>query len=512
MTAVIYARYSSDNQTENSIEGQLRECKVYAEKNGMTIIGDYIDRAFSAKSDARPQFQKMIRDSNKRLFDVIIVWKLDRFSRNRYDSAHYKSVLRKSGVKVVSATEAIAEDSTGILLESLLEGYAEFYSAELSEKVNRGMTENALKCKFNGGTIPMGYIIDDEKHYQIDPVKAPVILEIFKLYDEGSTMLDIVNQLNERGLRSAWGGAFSLNNISHILKNRRYIGEYRYRDIVHKNGIPAIVPDDLFERVQERMAKNKRAPGRRKAEDDYLLTTKIFCGHDGVFMAGESGTSHTMKTYRYYRCVNTKKKKLCDKKPIKKDFIENLVINKIMELISDDDVINYIVDIAMDLQKSENSNLPLLTQQLEETKRAINNMLNAIQQGILTSSTKERLDELEETKSKIEVSILQEQMHKPLLTREQFTFWLTRFRKTDVTVLEQRQRLIDIFVNSIYIYDDHAVITFNHKDGTKTVSLKEIESTGVGSSPTWGASCSITEHSLSVVGQFLFGVIGRRRL
>jgi len=158
MTAVIYARYSSDSQTENSIEGQLRECKSFVEKNGMTIVGDYIDRAFSAKSDARPQFQKMIKDSNKRLFDVVLVWKLDRFSRNRYDSAHYKSVLRKNGVKVVSATEAIAEDSTGILLESLLEGYAEFYSAELSEKVNRGMTENALKCKFNGGTIPMGYI------------------------------------------------------------------------------------------------------------------------------------------------------------------------------------------------------------------------------------------------------------------------------------------------------------------------------------------------------------------
>jgi len=153
LKAVIYARYSSEGQTENSIEGQLRECKEFAEKNGFTIVSTYIDRAFSAKTDARPQFQKMIKDSSKKLFDIVIVWKLDRFARNRYDSAHYKAVLRKNGVKVVSATETISEDSTGILLELLLEGYAEFFSAELSEKVKRGMTENALKCKWNGGAF-----------------------------------------------------------------------------------------------------------------------------------------------------------------------------------------------------------------------------------------------------------------------------------------------------------------------------------------------------------------------
>jgi len=482
VNAVIYARYSSDGQREESIEGQLRECREYAEKNNITILSSYIDRALSAKTDNRPEFQRMIKDSAKRLFDIIIVWKLDRFARNRYDSAHYKSVLRKNGVKVISATEAIAEDSTGILLESLLEGYAEFYSAELSEKVGRGMTENALKCKFNGGTVPFGFVIDSEQHFQIDPAAAPVVLEAFTLYDKGATMQELVSLFNERGYRSAWGGNFSLNIINRLLKNRRYIGEYRYRDIVHPSSIPAIVPQDLFDRVQERMAKNKKAPARRKAEDDYLLTTKIFCGKDGVFMAGESGTSHTMKVHRYYRCVNTKKKRLCDKKPVKKDLIENRVIDAVMEMIQDDNIVRYIVDAALELQSRENSNLPLLKQQLEETTKAINNMLNAIQQGILTTSTKQRLDELEETKSKLEVSILQEQMQKPLLTREQLTFWIYRFRSTDITKLDQRQRLIDIFINSVYVFDDHAVITFNYRDGTKTVSLTEIEAVGVGSS------------------------------
>ena len=198
-------------------------------------------------------------------------------------------------------------------------------------------------------------------------------------------------------------------------------------------------------------------------------------------MVGESGTSHTMKIHRYYRCVNTKKKRLCDKKPVKKDLIENKVVEKTMEMLNDDSIIKYIVDTALELQLRENPNLPLLTRQLDETTRAIDNMLNAIQQGVLTSSTKKRLDDLEETKARLEKNILQEQMEKPLLTKEQLTFWICRFRDTDVTQKDQRQRLIDIFVNAVYVFDDHAVITFNYKDGTVTISLKEVEASGLGS-------------------------------
>lgn len=475
MKAVIYARYSSDNQREESIEGQLRECKEYAEKNGMKILSTYIDRALSAKTDNRPEFQHMIKDSAKHLFDVVIVWKLDRFARNRYDSAHYKATLRKNGVKVLSATEAIATDSTGILLESLLEGYAEFYSAELAEKVVRGMTENALKCKYNGGSIPMGYVIDNDQHFQIDPAVAPVVLEIFKLYSKGTSMQKLVNMLNERGIKSSRGGKITLNIVNHILKNRRYIGEYSYRDVVQPDAIPAIVPQELFDRVQERMAKNKKAPARHKAVDDYLLTTKLHCGKCGAFMVGESGTSRTMKVHHYYRCVNTKKKKLCDKKAVKKDWIENLVVDQTMKVIMDDAMVLYIADMVMDLQARDSTDLPLLKQQLAETEKAIKNMLDAIQQGIFNSSTKARLNELEQNKSELEVSILQEEMQKPLLTKEQVTFWICRFRDIDVTKQEQRQRLIDSFVNSVYLYDDKMIITFNYKDSAKTVSLADIE-------------------------------------
>ena len=168
MKAVIYARYSSDNQREESIEGQIRECAAFAEKNGITILRHYIDRAFSAKTDNRPEFQNMIKDSGKRLFDMVIVWKLDRFARNRYDSARYKATLKKNGVKVVSATEVISDGAEGIILESVLEGYAEYYSADLSEKVVRGMTENALKSKYNGGTSHTG---NTRRYYKCVSVK-----------------------------------------------------------------------------------------------------------------------------------------------------------------------------------------------------------------------------------------------------------------------------------------------------------------------------------------------------
>lgn len=212
----------------------------------------YIDRAVSARTDHRPDFQRMIADSAKGSFDVIVVWKLDRFARNCYDSAHYKAMLRKHNVKVLSATENISDGPEGIILESLLEGMAEYYSAELSENVLRGHTENALKCKFNGGTPTFGYIIDEDRHYQIDPSKAPA---------------------------------------------------------------------------------------RHKAEDDYLLTTKLICGTCRAMMVGECGTSGSNgRRYHYYRCVNSKKNKTCTakRKSVRKVPIEDAVINAVMARVMND--------------------------------------------------------------------------------------------------------------------------------------------------------------------------------
>ena len=263
MTAVIYARYSSDSQREASIEGQLRDCKDYAEKNGITVVGTYIDRAYSAKTDDRPDFQRMIKDSGKKIFDVVLVWKLDRFARNRFDAVNYKYQLEKNGVHLVSAMEPISQGPEGIMVESMLIGMAEYYSAELALKVARGERENALQCKYNGGVVPLGFTIGKEDRlYHIDPETAPIVQEIFTRYANGEPAEKIAASLNERGLRTRTGKPFVKNSFFQIFRNRRYIGEYRYKDIVTPGGIPAIVDEDLFDRVQQRFEQNRIAHGR----------------------------------------------------------------------------------------------------------------------------------------------------------------------------------------------------------------------------------------------------------
>ena len=382
----------------------------------------------------------------------------------------------------MSATEVISAGPEGILLESMLEGMAEYYSADLSEKVKRGHTENALKCMFNGGTLPIGYVIDKDLHFQIDPVAAPMVLQAFTDYANGKSMREITDMLNLAGIRTKRGGKVSINSVTRMLHNRRYIGEYRYRDIVHRNGIPAIVPEELFEQVQERMKKTKKAPARFKAEDEYLLTTKLFCGKCRCFMAGESGTSHTGLVHRYYKCVSVKNHKGCDKKSVQKEWIENLVIDQIKKVLFDDEMIEKLADMGMERQRRENPALPMMKKQLAETEKGIRNFVDAIQQGIITESTKERLEALEKSKRELSAQIAREELLRPPeFTREQFLFWFERMRKYDTTKLVHRRRLIDSFVNAIYLYDDRITFVFNFKDGTKTVTFAELEESGLGS-------------------------------
>ena len=474
MTAVIYARYSSDNQREESIEGQIRECTAYAEKNGITVVKHYIDRALSAKTDNRPDFQQMIKDSEKRLFDIVLVWKLDRFARNRYDSAHYEYQLERNHVKLVSATEPISDSPAGIMVKSMLTGMAEYYSAELSEKVVRGMTENVLKGKYNGGTIPIGFKVDEEKFFQIDPLKAPFVVEAFQRYNDGATMKELMNWLNDSGVTTNRNQKFTYNSVQTLLTNKRYIGENHFKDIVMPDSIPAIVDKDLFEEVQLKIKKNSRAPARHKAEDDYLLTTKLFCGMCGAMMFGECGTGRNKVVHHYYKCATAKRFKTCKKKTVRKEWLEDLVIAETMKLIQDDAVIDAIVAEVMELQDQENTTLPLLEKQMREVENGIENMLNAIQAGVLTNSTKLRLEKLEAQQKELEVRIAEEKIARPRLSENQVRFWLTRFRKLDPNVKSHRETLINTFVNAVYLYDEKVLITFNYKDGTKTITFDEI--------------------------------------
>ena len=479
MKAVIYARYSSYNQREESIEGQLRECKSFAEHSGITIVGEYIDRAFSAKTDNRPEFQHMIKDSYRNGFDIVIVWKLDRFARNRYDSARYKALLKKNGVKVVSATERIAEDSSGILLESILEGYAEFYSAELAEKVKRGMKENALKVKSNGVHPPFGYYVNEEDHFQINDSTAPIVREIYSLYIDGKKITDIVKIINNRGIKNR-NRPFTYNGIYGILTNRKFIGEYKFGDVIIENGIPAIIDVETFEMVQTRMARNKKAPVMHRSEDDYLLTTKLFCGNCGAMMTGEIGTSHNAKQYRYYKC-NHAKKGQCNKKAISKKYIEDLVLNDILELLADNKVLDELAKIIYDMQAEQSFAIITLKAQLEDIEKKLDNIVEAITRGIYSSKTKQILDDLESQKAELQLQLNEEEQVRPIVSEEQILHALYYYKSIDTSTKEGKQRLIDGFVNSIYLYDDKYIITFNYRNTTKTVTFEEIKSSSLAS-------------------------------
>lgn len=288
-------------------------------------------------------------------------------------------------------------------------------------------------------------------------------------------MQEVTDELNIRGIRTKRGGKVSINSVTRMLHNRKYIGEYQYRDVIVPNGIPALVPVKLFEEVQERAAQNKKAPARHKAEDEYLLTTKLFCGECKRMMTGESGTSHTMEVHRYYKCNGARRGGDCQKKTVKKDRIENLVLEQIRRVIMDDELLDALADTLIAKLGSENTTLPILQKELAETQKGIDNLVNAIQMGIFTPSTKERLDELEKQKSELSVQILQEEMAKPTLTKEQILFFLHKFRSLNPKLLDHRRRLIDSFVNAIYLYDDRMIITFNYKEGTKTITFSDIE-------------------------------------
>ncbi len=476
MKGVIYARYSSDSQREESIEGQIRECTEYAARNNITLLGTYIDRALSARTADRPEFQRMIADSEKELFDVVLVWKLDRFSRDRYDSAHYKRILKKFGVKVVSVKENISDGPEGIILESMLEGYAEYYSAELSQKIHRGQHENALKCKSNGGNIPLGYYVNPEtRALDIDPMTAPLVTEIFEKYDKGVRISDIQRSIQDRGLKTKKGKDFTVGSIGQILKNRRYIGEYKYDNVIVPGGIPAIIENDLFERVQHKMNANKRAPARFKATEEYLLTTKLFCGDCGRMMVGESGKGSKGTVYHYYKCSGAKRRLGCKRKALKKDMIEEAVVRITVSRVLTDRAIDRIADAVIALQEKEDTTTPVLQHQLNECEKGIENLLNAVQMGIFTASTKERLEALEQQRESLKLSILQAQMERPKYSKAQVVNWISRFKYGNIHDKEYRKRVIDTFVNSVYVYDDHFIFTYNFKDGTETVTLKEIE-------------------------------------
>jgi site-specific DNA recombinase len=435
----------------------------------------------SGKTDNRPSFQRLIKDSERQQFEAVIMYTLDRFARNRYDSAIYKARLKKNGVKVFYAKQPMPDTPEGIILESVLEGYAEYYSENLARNIKRGIRENALNCIATGGANRLlGYTVGEDKKYAINPVEAKIVQEIFQMYADGYSATQVINYCNSQGYKTSRDRPFTRNSLRTILRNEKYIGTYKLMDVVVPNGMPAIIDKDLFDKVQSQITHNSSSRAKAKAIEDYLLTAKLFCGHCGAAMVGESGTSKTGTVHHYYKCITAKRKHACDKKSEKKDYMEELAVRFTVQNVLTDENIRLISKKAMELIEKESADtayLDGLQADLKETQRKIKNLVTAIEDGIITSTTKSRLDELEQVKSDIEAQIAREEIKKPLLTEEHIRYWLTSFKNGDIKDKAYQRKIIDTLVNSIYVYDDRIVFTFNIS-GNNTLALKssDIES------------------------------------
>ncbi len=500
MKAVLYLRYSAGgNQTEQGIEGQRRECEEYAKAHDINIIGEYADRHISGKStDGREQFQQMIKDSSTGRFDAVILYKIDRFARNRYDSAIYKARLKKNGVKVLYAKEAIPDGPEGIILESLLEGMAEYYSAELAQKIRRGMKESAIKCHATGGYQALGYKVAKDKTFIVDEDEAPIVQKIFAMFDEGQTTAAICEDLNAMGCRTSRGAVWNKNSLRTILRNEKYIGVYASQGIRVEGGVPAIIDRALFDRVQSRIAANYRAPGRYKAHEKYALSGKLYCGLCGSGMIGLSAHSKTGAIHYYYGCTKRAREKACDKQNIRRDVLDALVASGTVEyILQDEHRIERIARRCVEVQAANpttDAELTFLESQLADTKKALANLMAALESGIITKTTKQRLQELEATQEKLEYEIDSYKLRAPELNERQIKFMLEQMRqREDEPDDEYRERLLDCFVNSVCLYEDKAIVTFNltnEKATLESVTLSLLHDTPPDDGDAVKGSCS----------------------
>lgn len=461
MNVVIYARFSCHSQTEQSIEGQLKVCYEYAEANNYTVVGEYIDRAISGTTDNRVEFQRMIADSDKHTFNGVLVYQLDRFARNRYDSAINKAKLKKNGVRVLSAKENITDDASGILIEGVLESMAEYYSVELSQKINRGMALNAEKCLSNGGNPGLGYKVDSDRRFYIDEDEAAIVREIYERYASGETKTEIINDLKRRNVKTALGREFSPNSLSRLLSNKRYIGVYLYKGKETPGGMPRILDDDLFYRVQSIMDRNKHAPARAHGEGEYLLTTKLFCGHCKEMMVGYGGTSKSGKQYHYYMCKEARKKK-CDKRIVSKSYIEDRVVDECLKMLTEEKIQFIAKKVAEECAKSpDNLTAKALKKSIRDADTAIENLWNAIEQGQAVEMLTDRLNKRMAEKSELEAQLAIEENKKITLTEAQVLAFLDYVCEMPSDDVNKRRAIINIFVHSIYLYDDHFTLIVN---------------------------------------------------
>lgn len=510
---VIYARYSSAGQNDQSIESQLDRCREYARQRGFRVVHEYCDRALSGRyAETRPEFQRMISDSATHAFEFVLVWKLDRFSRDRYDSAIYKKQLRANGVRVVSVTEGVGDSSEGAILEAVLEAMAEEFSRKLSQDVTRGMRTSAEKALCLGGLAPLGYSVV-KKQYEINEDEAPIIRFIHEQYADGVNQKQIVAACAQRGYRNQRGNPIDLHTVKRILANDRYIGTYRFRDeIVIEEAFPAIVSKELKAKVKARLAANAKAPGHAKAKVEYLLHGKLFCGECGAPMIGECGRGRHGSMYYYYTCAARKKQHTCQKRNERKDELEKYITDYIGEHVLTDDWINAAAErvVAEYVRSYDAAGIKPLEKQIHEIDKELDQLTDAL---IKTSSAaviariNDRVEAAEIKRRALEDELASLRIASRVqLRKEDVAAWLSQFRSGDSADLEYRKKVIELFVNAIYVYDDRIKMFFNVTDSAQ-ITYPEMLALEAPPGSDFGAS-GVPDVSLSEHFIFINGVIG----
>lgn len=455
MNAAIYARYSSDNQREASIEDQLRVCRDYCKQKGLTVIKEYHDSALSGLTDARPEFQHMIRDGERRVFDVLVLYSLDRFSRNKYDSATYKARLKKAGVTVSYVTTPIGEGAEAVLMESLLEGMAQYYSENLARNVRRGLEGNALKGLWGSGSIPLGYRITPSKKLEIDPVGASTVRLIYALYDGGYTRAQIVRRLNEEHRLTSTGKPFIGSSVYAILTNEIYTGTHHFSGMTIPNFCEPLIDRPQWDHVQELIKRSARIR-KTDVSADYLLTGKLLCGCCGSWMVGMSGKNHAGKYFYYYACSRKSHNKGgCAKQNDPRDAVEQAVIASTKLALTDARIIE-ISRLAADKFASEADTSALIREaqtRISSIDRKLKNIMAAVEQGIISDTLQQRLTDLEDERRAAQTELARAKIPRPTPAAAEIAFYLKSLRDGDINSPAFRRALVDHFLNSATLYD-----------------------------------------------------------
>ena len=453
-TAVLYARYSSDKQREASIDDQLRVCRDYCKAEGIEVVAEYKDYALSGKTDHRPEFRRMIANAPES--DYVVVYMFDRFSRDRYDSATYKKMLRECGVRVLSASEKVEDTPEGGLQEGMLELLSEYYVRDLARKVRRGMEGNALKAKDNGYKI-FGYTTDPEtRKYVINEAEAACVREIFARHINGESINSIARRMAARGWTSTKGKPVDYNWAYRILHRKAYTGLYSWGGIEVEGGMPQIIDMRTFNRSQAVVPRKNRA---NEHFDVYRLTGKLYCGFCGKPMHGDAGTGRQGKRYNYYAC---KEIGGCKRHWVRRELVEDAIANKVLEVCSDENKMRMLAHRIVEAYTEpgeEEAEIKAVEQQIADLEKEQHNLTMAAMKGFVTDEMVSRNEEI-----KLQLKNLHNR-HGILMTQlceitedDIVEFMMHGFDRTDEDII------FEAVVNKAYLFEDCVLLVFNFRD------------------------------------------------